>query len=63
MRLIDADKFIEDLKEKYPKAYNEMGMEFNAFTDIVCKELENQQTAYDVNKVIDELTKKTIDKY
>lgn len=58
MRLIDADKFIQELVSKYPKMENDFGMEFNTFTDKVKEVCNNQPTAYNVDKVVEQLEQK-----
>lgn len=54
MRLIDADKLIENLMEEIPNAEN-----IHIFKDIV----ENQEIAYDVEKVIEKLFDVAIERY
>lgn len=48
MRLIDADELLKNLMEKIPMAEN-----VHIFRDII----NNQLTAYDLDKVVDQLEK------
>lgn len=55
MRLIDADKFYEDLVKEYPQVVNGFGSKINAFTDNVKERLDECDVAYDIDKVIGQL--------
>lgn len=54
MRLIDADKLIDKLKE-YTRTNN---CEFNGACRSIIEIVKQQPTAYDVNKVVSELERK-----
>ena len=51
MRLIDADELIKDLKEQIPLVAN-----VSIFDDII----ESQPTAYDVDKVVEQILNITV---
>jgi archaellum component FlaC len=56
MRLIDADKFYEDLTKEYPQ----LGSKINTFTDNIKEMLDDCEIAYDVDKVIEQLENQII---
>lgn len=55
MRLIDANKFYEDLVKEYPQVVNGFGSKINTFTDNVKEMLDEYEVVYDVDKVIEQL--------
>lgn len=55
MRLIDADKFYENLVKEYPQVVNGFGSKINTFTDNVKEMLDGCKVAYYLDKVIEQL--------
>jgi hypothetical protein len=54
-RLIDADKLIEDLKESYDECEIQTVLEYFGIYEFI----KEQPTAYDVDKVVEQLDEKS----
>ena len=64
MRLIDADAFKEDIENGFQEATNlfknEEGRELaRQITDAFCRDIDEQPTAYDIDKVVEQLKERS----
>ena len=68
MRLIDADKLIEEMRKWYwdkekQKAAEEDASPLDLFTHLAITTVQNQPTAFDVDKIIEKLEDYLFEKY
>ena len=64
MRLIDADAFKEYIENGFQEATNlfknEEGRELaRQITDVFCRDIDEQPTAYDIDKVVEQLKERS----